>query len=224
MQYRHEVKHEISPADKPGLIARLRTVCKPDPHVGPNGMYTISSLYFDNLQDKALREKIDGAAHREKFRIRYYNQDPSFMLLEKKVKDDDLGYKLSALISKEEVQKLLDGDTSWMLSSGRELIVELYSKMHTELLRPRVIVDYTRTPFVYGPGNVRVTVDEQIRTSLRVKDFLKADHGAIPAGDDVMLLEVKWDGFLPANVWRAVQMHGHASGAFSKYARCRIYG
>ena len=206
------------------MVARLRAVCQSDPHVGPNGQYVISSLYFDNFQDKALREKNDGAPHREKFRIRYYNGDTSFIMLEKKVKDDDLGYKLSARISCEEVQKIIDGDTDWMPFSGRELIVELYTKMHTQLLRPKVIVDYTRTPFVYGPGNVRVTVDENIRTSLIVRDFLRSDHVTIPAGDTVMLLEVKWDGFLPGTIWRAVQMHGRSSGAFSKYARCRIYG
>lgn len=86
MIYRNEVKHEINAGDKAAIIANLRAVASPDPHVGKDGRYLIRSLYFDNLYDKALREKIDGVNEREKFRIRYYNGDTSFIQLEKKVK------------------------------------------------------------------------------------------------------------------------------------------
>ena len=38
--------------------------------------------------------------------------------------------------------------------------------MCSQCLRPKTIVDYTREPFVYGPGNVRITLDYNIRTGL----------------------------------------------------------
>ena len=79
MIYRNEVKHEINAGDKTAIIANLRAAASPDPHVGKDGRYLIRSLYFDNLYDKALREKIDGVNEREKFRIRYYNGDTSFI-------------------------------------------------------------------------------------------------------------------------------------------------
>ena len=112
----------------------------------------------------------------------------------------------------------MDGD------SGRGLIIELYSKMKSQGLRPSVIVDYTRTPFVYKPGNVRVTIDENIRTGLKCVDFLNPNCVTIPAGDPAMILEVKWDEYLPSVIRRAVQLKGRRCGAFSKYERCRIYG
>lgn len=224
MIYRNEVKHEINAGDKAAIIANLRAVASPDPHVGKDGRYLIRSLYFDNLYDKALREKIDGVNEREKFRIRYYNGDTSFIQLEKKVKRGGLGYKVSARLTAQEAQRIVDGDTQWMATSGCGLIIELYSKMKSQGLRPSVIVDYTRTPFVYKPGNVRVTIDENIRTGLKCVDFLNPNCVTIPAGDPAMILEVKWDEYLPSVIRHAVHLKGRRCGAFSKYERCRIYG
>lgn len=223
MVYRNEIKHFLSPGDKAAVIASLSRVMRPDPHAGPSGRYRIRSLYFDDLWDTALREKRSGVSRREKFRIRYYNDDLSFIRLEKKVKRAGLGYKLSAPLSRGEAQRIVQGDTGWMPDSGRPLIVELYAKMRGELLRPRTIVDYTRTPFVYGPGNVRVTVDEDIRTGLRSTDFLDPACVTIPAGEPVILLEVKWDEYLPDCIRHAVHLKGRRETAFSKYEICRIY-
>ena len=224
MIYRNEIKHMISPGDKAAICANMRVVAQLDPHTGPSGKYLIRSLYFDSPSDKALREKIDGVNEREKFRIRYYNNDTSFIKLEKKVKRNGLGYKVTAPLSAEEAQRIVDGDLQWMVTSERGLIVELYSKMKSQLLRPRTIVDYDRTPFIYGPGNVRVTIDENIRTGLSCVDFLNPDCVTVPAGEPVIILEVKWDEYLPSAIRRAVQVKGRRSSAFSKYQICRIYG
>ena len=99
--YRHELKYQISPADHHALRQRLRTVMKCDPHTGADGFYTIRSVYFDNYKDKTLREKVNGVQKREKFRIRYYNDDFSFITLEKKIKHNDLCMKIDAPLTVE---------------------------------------------------------------------------------------------------------------------------
>ena len=223
MKPRHEWKHEITAADRLVLISRLSAIARRDVH-GQNGRYKIRSLYFDDPRDTALREKIDGVARREKFRIRYYGGDASYICLEKKSKWDGLCGKRSVLLSTQEVLALLDGNLDWMPDSGRPLAQELYHKMRTQGLRPRTIVDYTREPFVYGPGNVRVTLDYDIRTGLQCTDFLNPNCVTIPAGEPVTILEVKWDTFLPDIIRDAVQLEGRRPEAFSKYAQCRIYG
>ena len=222
-RYRHEWKHEISYADLLAIRQRLRAVDESDPHA-EGGRYLIRSLYFDNLDDKALREKIDGVNLREKFRIRYYNGDTSVIHLEKKSRRAGLGTKFSAALSREEAQRIVNGNPDWMMDSGRPLVQELYCKMRWQGLRPKVIVDYTREPFIYRPGNVRVTFDYDIRTGLSCTDFLNPDCVTIPAGDAPILLEVKWDAFLPSIIRDAVQTPGRHAEAFSKYAQCRIYG
>ncbi len=221
--FRHEWKHEISFSDRLALRARLRAVCRPDGHTA-EGRYFIRSLYFDNSSDKALREKLDGVDKREKFRIRYYNFDPSLIHLEKKCKRGGLGSKAIATVTVEEAQAIVDGRLDWMPDSGRPLIQELYHKMRTQGLRPKTIVDYTREPFVYPAGNVRVTLDYDIRTGLRCTDLLDPDCVTIPAGEPVTILEVKWGAFLPDIIRDIVQLEGRRSAPFSKYAACRIYG
>ena len=221
--YRHEWKHEISRADLIAIRQRLRAVAECDPHA-EGGKYRIRSLYFDNLYDKALREKIDGVDRREKFRIRYYNGDTSFLSLEKKSKVNGLGLKSAERLTEAEARSILEGDTAWMAeASDRPVVQELYFKMRTQGLRPQTIVDYTREPYIYRPGNVRVTFDYDLRTGLRRTDFLDPDCPTVPAGDPVVLLEVKWDAFLPDIIRDAVQTPGRRVSAFSKYARSRIY-
>ena len=224
LNYRHEWKHEISRTDLLSIRARLRAVARADPHA-QDGKYEIRSLYFDNPGDKALREKIDGVNMREKFRIRYYNRDTSLIHLEKKSKLNGLGTKFSAALSAAEAQKIVDGDIAWMLGAAdRPLVQELYCKMRYQRMAPKTIVDYTREPFIFGPGNVRVTFDYDIRTGLGCTDFLNPDCPTVPAGDAPIILEVKWDAYLPDIIRACVQTPGRRAAAFSKYAQCRIYG
>lgn len=221
--YRHEWKHIINHADKIAIRQRLRAVAQVDANAA-DGRYLIRSLYFDNISDKALREKLDGVNRREKFRIRYYNGNTDQIHLEKKSKWNGLGTKDRTLISADEAQRIVDGDLSWMIGSDRPLVQELYVKMNSQGLRPKTIVDYTREPFVYAPGNVRVTLDYNIRTGLLCTDFLNPDCITIPAGAGETILEVKWDEYLPSVIRDAVQLGSRQLSAFSKYAACRMYG
>lgn len=221
--YRHEWKHIINHADKIAIRQRLRAVAQVDANAA-DGRYLIRSLYFDNISDKALREKLDGVNRREKFRIRYYNGNTDQIHLEKKSKWNGLGTKDRTLISADEAQRIVDGDLAWMIGSDRPLVQELYVKMNSQGLRPKTIVDYTREPFVYAPGNVRVTLDYNIRTGLLCTDFLNPDCITIPAGAGETILEVKWDEYLPSVIRDAVQLGSRQLSAFSKYAACRMYG
>ena len=223
MKYRHEWKHEINYTDMLILRTRLSAVMKRDKHA-IGGVYQIRSLYFDNISDKALREKQDGVNIREKFRIRYYNGDTSYIVLEKKSKINGLCAKKSCRITKEEAQKIVDGNLAWMLKSNRPLCQELYSKMLSGGLKPKTIVDYIRDPFVFAPGNVRVTIDYNIRTGEFRTDFLNPKTLTLPAGNSPIILEVKWDEYLPDIIKDAVSIPGRHASAFSKYAQCRIYG
>ena len=224
--YRHELKYSIPYGDYLALRSRIRGIMTTDPHVSENGTYQIRSIYFDNTDDKALREKVDGVARREKFRIRYYNDDFSFITLEKKMKIDDLCLKYDATITEEECRKLLAGELAWMKDHPEGLVRELYAKMQYQRLKPRVLVSYVREPYIYRPGNVRVTFDSHIRTSLYHQEFLTKDVSDISATDTPqdMLVEIKYDAFLPQVIQDLIQMPGIRRQAFSKYGACRRFG
>ena len=225
-KYRHELKYAITPADYLALRQRIRAVMKADPHAGADGRYTIRSVYFDNYRDKVLLEKIDGVQRREKFRIRYYNDNFSFITLEKKIKHNDLCQKLDAPLTQEEFRSILEKPGAWMLTHPQPLIRELYCKMQTQQLRPRVLVSYVREPYIYAAGNVRVTFDASIRTSLFQTSFADGalpDISATDAPGDI-ILEVKYDAFLPEIVQQLLQSENLRQQAFSKYGACRRFG
>lgn len=218
---RHEWKHLITPAEKAEIISRLEVIAAPDPHYGDEP-YHIRSLYFDNVYDKALQERMNGMEVREKFRIRYYNGDDSYIMLEKKSKFNNLCGKKSARVTREQCERLIDGDYDWLMDTGKPLCEELYAKMQCQLLRPRVLVDYTRKAFVYAPGNVRVTLDYDVRTGLSSTQMFDND-ATIPSDlTNPIILEVKYDEYFPTLIQDAVQLTHRRTTSFSKYASCRL--
>ena len=297
IQWRHEWKYMLSAPEAAAIRARVKAVMELDPHAKETGKYWIRSLYFDNDRDTALREKLDGTDPREKFRIRYYNHDPSLLYLEKKYKRGGLGTKFSEEISPQTVWRILDGTADWFpenADAGEDgayeapLLLELYSKMRFSGLRPKNIVDYVREPYQFEAGNVRITFDYQLRTSWNPEGFLDPDSDTIPADyplrmtDDVfyslahqwkawqpkktakfekaahpekivqsekamhpekivqservvkmrdyfsmgrpfLLLEVKWDHFLPEIIQDIIRTSLLPNSAFSKYAQSRSF-
>ncbi len=225
-QFRHELKYGIGYAQYLELRSRLQAAMQSDSHAGRSGRYLIRSIYFDNYADKALREKRNGVSVREKFRIRYYNNDFSFITLEKKVKNNNLCMKSGTEITEAQCRQILDGKLNWMRGHPSPLVQELYAKMHFQVLRPRVLVSYVREPYVYGAGNVRVTFDSDIRTTLYHGTFLEenvADISAAEAPRD-RILEVKYDAFLPEVIRGLIQTDSLRQQAFSKYEASRRFG
>ncbi len=220
---RHERKHQISPPEDLVLAGRLRRLFPHDAHAGADGTYRVTSLYVDTPYDAALREKLDGVDRREKFRLRYYGTAPRWLKLEKKSKANDLCGKISARLSHQEGARLLVGDFSFLLRRGEPLLVELYSKMRGSALAPRTGVRYAREAFPSAPGNVRITLDRNIRTGLSAMDFLHPEGLSLKPLEGLTVLEVKYDAFLPDLVRMAVQIPGRRAAACSKYALCRRF-
>lgn len=223
LKLRHELKHRISLQDDLELSARLRKLFQHDEYADSHGIYRVSSLYFDTPWDKALRQKIDGVDCREKFRLRYYGTDTSFIRLEKKIKINGLCAKFNTSIRKEDAERLLLGDPAFLLKSGDPLQIELYSKIRGQMLQPKTIVCYDREAFLYAPGNVRITIDRNLSTPVGSTDFLDPPSCHADMSDGLTVLEVKYDAFLPEIVHLAVQTPNRRAGAFSKYAVCRRY-
>lgn len=221
MKGRHELKHYLNAADCAQLRARLRAIAKPDENAGEDGGYRIHSLYFDNYTDKAVMEKLSGLSRREKFRLRYYNEDTSFMRLEKKSKANRMCYKESAPITALQCEKLLAGHYDFLKDPAIPLFMELYSKLRYQNLRPRNVVSYHREAYRYPAGNVRITFDSHIKASNNPQRFLSPAGGMIPATDKV-ILELKYDGFLPDIIRDIVHLGWRNQLEFSKYVVARL--
>ena len=220
---RQELKYPLGRGEYAAIRQRCAAVMRLDPHVGPEGYYDITSLYFDDLADTALMQNYSGVSRREKFRIRMYGGNIHTLHLEKKTKYGGLGMKQSCPISADQLKRMLAGDTGWMMAAGYPLMQELYCRMRNDLLRPKTIVAYRREPFIYDPGNVRVTFDFNIRSGICSPDMLSGDTLLVPVNPDRVIMEVKYDAFLPDIIRMIVQEGTPRAQAFSKYAACRQY-
>lgn len=220
---RHELKYICSRTDLALIEAQLRQLAEPDRHAGPDGAYTITSLYFDDQRDTCCRDNDAGISHRYKFRARFYGADPSTLHLEKKIRRYGLGKKYSCPLTPEQLACFFRGNTEQLLYDTPPLLQELAILAQTKLMRPKVIVRYERTPFVCHAGNVRITLDRTISASEQLERFLEGDflcQPIQPAGEE--LLEVKFDTILPSELRQAAYIDRLQQTSFSKYYLSRL--
>lgn len=215
MILRHEKKFVIHPIEAITFQKRLQHILKQDIHAGPSG-YSIRSLYFDNPYLKAYVQNIDGDIERAKYRIRVYNQDFSKIKLERKSKNNLMTGKESASLSLEEVERILKRDIEFL--KGREgLYLDFYNAMTKELVKPKVIVEYRRIPYIYDSSSVRVTFDHNIVASHKVDDFLRPKEIDGLKQKEMVVMEIKFNDALPYFIRNMLQFANSSQIACSKY-------
>ena len=221
---RHELKYFIHPAEMKALGARLQPVLRLDPHCRNGRPYVLRSLYFDDVDDSAYRDKAAGLMHRDKYRIRIYNYSDAEIFLERKRKLGDLIQKSSVQITRRLCEQLISGNPAGLQRANSPLLRDVYVQMRTRLLRPRVIVDYERLAWLHPAENLRVTFDMNLRTGLNSVDLFNPDVCAIsPLEGREQILEVKYDNYLPeiaAGLLRGIRAD---HSAISKYVLCRRF-
>ena len=224
-EYRHEYKYQCTLQKLLGIRNQIEAVMYQDANVGEDGTYTIRSLYFDDYNNRCFYENVNGTDPREKFRIRIYNGDASFIKLELKRKERGKTKKLSCHLSEELCRMAMNGELLPIEAVDSAVYRKFCMQQSTWLLQPKVIVEYDRVPFVYPDGNVRVTLDLQIRSSDRIESFLDkeiASRAIMPTNRH--LLEVKFDEYIPDFIYQAIQTERLQQTTFSKYYMCRKYG
>ena len=226
MQPRHELKYHISPLDADALSRRLAAVMRRDRHADPRtGEYTIRSLYFDDAYDSAYQDKLDGVHDRDKYRLRVYPSDSASPIsLERKRKVGDCIQKDAVRVTERLARQLMRGDPAGLEAIGRPLLDDTAAEMRTKLLKPSVIVEYEREPFVFPVENVRITIDKRIRTGLREMDLFAPDLLCVPVMEHgEYVLEVKYDNYLPDFLAGLIAGIPAVRSAVSKYVLCRRF-
>ena len=227
MQYqghtlRHELKYYINASVYHTLRNRLRVVLKPDPNMKREDGYLISSLYFDDLHHSALNEKQSGIRFRKKYRMRCYGRSDALIKLECKYKYDEYISKTSATLSRAEYDAILRNDYGFLASRREEVCRQLLAYYNLRLLRPVVAVEYLREAYVLPQGNVRITFDKDISASTDCFDMFAEDYVTSRVLEkDLIVLEVKYDDYLPRVIQQAIGVVGAQQCSASKYVMCR---
>lgn len=227
-KYRHEYKYICTEQQLTAIYERIKNILILDPHTNKSGrykgIYNIRSLYFDDIDDTYYYANLNGTDPREKFRIRIYNHSADIIKLELKKKVHGKCRKLSCPITQEQCRTLMRGELLPDSSEYPPILQKLLLEMKTRLLKPVIIVEYDRTPFIYAAGNVRVTFDRNIASSKNIEQFLDDDIPLRPVtSNGIHLLEVKWDEFLPDFIYHSLMLGSLHWTAFSKFFLCRCY-
>lgn len=226
MQYegkklRHELKYYISYDTYYILRERLKNVIDKDPNMTDENGYIITSLYLDDMYHSAVEEKIAGIRFRKKFRIRSYERDDKLIRLECKSKCNEYISKDGAKISVEEYQKILAGDYDFLIKRPEKVCRELFGYSRLKRMKPVVVVEYQREAYISPLGNVRITFDKDISASNVLNMFSKDFYTQKVLPDDIMVLEVKYDDYLPVHIKGMLQGISAEHCAISKYVMCR---
>lgn len=223
-KYRHELKYLVSEGQIALLKNRINHLLPLDKHVGDSGKYIIRSLYFDDYYNRCFYENENGTDPREKFRIRIYNYSSERISLECKRKERGKTLKTSCLLTEEQTRMLMAGKVIPDVGNQPELLRRLTMEMLLHRMRPVVIVEYERIPYVYKNGNVRITLDMNVSSSSAISKFLEKDIPKRPVmSKGQHLLEVKYDEYLPDFIYNNLQLQNLRQTAYSKYYICKRF-
>ena len=199
MRYRNELKFALSLQTAELIKRRISAIMAPDSHSG--GVYVVHNIYLDDQYDTFLDAKQFGSYNRDKYRVRFYNNDLSYICFENKHKDGQLSYKEKVVMSEDELSALRAGDLAFAARSRQPLWRRVTAIHNARRLRPAAVFSYTREAYVYKTGDVRITFDSNIRPdAIGAPADRHAPLGVHP------LMEVKYSGFMPSLI--ADMLHG----------------
>jgi SPX domain protein involved in polyphosphate accumulation len=171
------------------------------PDANSNGAYTVHNLYLDDMYDSFYHAKHLCQMVRNKYRVRFYNNDLSFIRMERKHKNGLMSYKDTMPITAQQYEKLRMGDFSFMEAEADPMWKELAAIHSTRRLRPAAEYVYRREAFVLPAGGVRVTFDSG--------DFFPG------------MVELKYTHFLPTLVRQLLSGITMQHMGISKYSMAR---
>lgn len=219
---RHEYKYYINNFVYHELRERFKSVLEVDRNMKDEDGYTISSIYFDDFYNSAINEKLDGVIFRKKYRIRLYNHQDDVIKLECKSKYNNYISKEWAPLSRDEYDRILNGDYEFLLSRKEDICQKLYGACVTKMLRPVTTVEYQREAYVHQLGNVRLTFDKNLAASIGNVDIFDKGYETVRVPiEGAMILEVKYDDYIPDYIWKIFQSDRMEYCAISKYVMCR---
>lgn len=222
--FRHEYKYLCDKTQNIVLKMRAKGLLQEDKYTGNKEYYYVRSLYFDTMDNQCYLENESGNDKRNKYRIRIYNGNCEKIVLERKSKERQMTSKISCPISEEVCRRLMRNQRVPITEDMSEVQKKLLLELQLKVMRPVVVVEYQRFPYIEKNGNVRITFDENISSSNEIEKFLDKQMITRPIlGNGQSILEVKWDAFLPSYIKEHMQMETLQWSSFSKYYLCRKY-
>lgn len=220
---RHELKYYINRSDYEYCRSLLKSLMKRDSHQENDTGYPIRSLYFDDIYDSSVEEKLAGVEKRDKYRIRIYDFKQKWAKLERKRKHNKYVQKTTGIITKDEALKMIEGDYESLSKYNDQGINSIYFDLKRKYFKPVVIVDYIRDVFMLDYNQIRITFDKKLRVNDRNFNLFDKNFITEPIQrDDVIIMEIKFNNFLPSWFGNLLRFESATSSAISKYCMGRM--
>ncbi len=222
---RHELKFLVSYAEYLTLKSRFHAVLDYDRNAGKDG-YFIRSIYFDDVNESAYYDKTAGLCDRVKYRLRAYNNNPDYIVLECKKKHNKFVNKNSAVITPDICRSLIESDFSMIENRDEPVCREIIMAYRDSGIKASVTVDYHREAYVYPVSNLRVTFDKELHAAGMSGFNMFYEDGnpeiTLPVYlNNSVIVEVKYDDYLPEYIRNMLPSFMGVPLPISKYCLCK---
>lgn len=232
-RWRYEFKYIVPRHVRTPLTADLRAFVDPDNHAGPDGYYSVRSLYLDSPDWRCFYDKKAGIGHRHKLRVRGYPDEKGFVSTVK----FEVKYRRGSRIGKhvapmgvEDYQNMLPLlprramlDPSLLEDSVPMLAFETLKQ--TYCMTPVVNVGFRRQAFKARTDcGVRITLDDRL-AARRARDLLEPMPSlALGLTAHNSILEVKIDQDMPFWMHQLIAKYRLQNTSVSKYCLAVVSG
>ena len=221
---RKELKYYISNNEYLILSNLLRKVMNEDKHNNEAlGGYFIRSLYFDTFDNRAFEEKMAGIEKRAKYRLRIYDVNTKQVKFEIKSKFNDCIVKETAIISREDAIEMQNMNYEVMLKYNNDVLNKAYKEFKKSPYYPVVLTDYLRDAFIGDFNKVRITFDRFLKSISLQLDLFEKDPLLIKQlRKEIVIMEIKFNNFMPEPIKQLLQLPSFERSAISKYCIGRL--
>lgn len=221
---RKELKYYISYNEYVILSNFLRKILKQDKHNKDSSKgYYVRSLYFDTLGNKSFEDKMAGIEERTKYRIRVYNTKAKWVKFEIKSKFNNSVVKETTVIRRMDAAEVQNMNYEVMMKYNNPVLNKAYQEFKKRHYRPVVMIDYFREAFTYDLNKIRIVFDKFLKsTSIQLDIFHKDPFPTQKLKNGIVIMEIKYNNFIPGFLKQILQIPSFERSAISKYCIGRL--
>ena len=221
---RKELKYSISYNQYIIVSNLLKRIMKPDKHnAGGKAGYFIRNLYFDTIDNKTFEEKMAGLEERAKYRLRIYDLNSKWAKFEIKKKFNDMVVKETAIITRKDAIEVQKGNYDILLKYDDQVLNNIYKEFKMSAYHPVVLISYWREAYTFDSNNIRIVFDRFLKSSsVHLDLFKKEPFSTAKIKKGIVVLEIKYTGFMPKFFKKILQQLSASRIAISKYCIGRL--
>ncbi len=192
--------------------------------------YFVRSIYFEDSTNSNFEDKINGYRIRKKFRLRQYDQDlkSNPLFLETKGRNLERTYKRRVKIDHNDLDLINNSKSINILLNkypNSQTIREFVFEYHKKKLKPKIVIDYARKPFINNYGlYFRLTFDQNL-SCINLENKLNniQTNQKIICKAGFTILEVKFERSIPLWFHRIIQTYNLRRESISKFVLGMCY-